>query len=263
MWLILLWIVLKPHVATRPTNEIAGSVWDLGKAAGPIWVAIAVSVAAYLIGSISQLLSELFRRTTESLRRRKIGPHRYGPGRDSNARSISNSIDLQFDRGVQKLGNPPNKLLKGYGPIEERQQNEMNNLIEQVGRAERIIEWELGLPATLLVGKEPELFTEADRLKAESQLRFAIVPPLLAIIGYVSFADSKWWSLLALPVFILWFEGHRRDLEFKSLMLSAFRQGLVRSQTVENLKEFVDNLPTIRTDGAGVISIREPEPRDT
>jgi len=49
---------------------------------------------------------------------------------------------------------------------------------------------ELSLPATLLVGEQPELFAEVDRLRAEGELRLAVVPPLLATIVLLAFEVS-------------------------------------------------------------------------
>jgi hypothetical protein len=43
--------------------------------------------------------------------------------------------------------------------------------------ARRGLQSELENPSTLLLGKQPELFSEVDRLKAEKELRLAVVSP--------------------------------------------------------------------------------------
>jgi hypothetical protein len=255
LWLVFLWIVLKPDVSTRPTNAIAGALYDLGKHVGPIWIGIGVSVTAYLVGSISQLFSGPLNRTAELLiHTLKLPSALAGYGGQDNS-ALLDGVKHQRTRGLQKIGNP---TFEGtVRDISDRQRKEYLQLTDRIDAAERSLQMELNLPATLLVGKEPELFTETDRLKAESQLRLSIVPPLIAIVSYVSIEDNWRWFFLVIPVCILWAQGHRRDLEFKSLMASAFQQGLVRSQTLENLKEWVDGLPTIRNEGGGSMSIRE------
>lgn len=60
-------------------------------------------------------------------------------------------------------------------------QNPDHELAWRGSTARRELENDLELPANLLLGQNPELFSEADRLNAESQFRLAVVPPLLAI----------------------------------------------------------------------------------
>jgi hypothetical protein len=43
LWLLLLWIVIKPDISKRPTNSVVGSVYDLAKDAGPIWIGLGVA----------------------------------------------------------------------------------------------------------------------------------------------------------------------------------------------------------------------------
>jgi hypothetical protein len=54
MWLVFLWLLVKPEIATRPANGTTAAMYDLAKHAGPIWIGLGVGVAAYLIGSVSQ-----------------------------------------------------------------------------------------------------------------------------------------------------------------------------------------------------------------
>jgi hypothetical protein len=124
--------------------------------------------------------------------------------------------------------------------------------------AERGLAFELNMPATLLIGKEHELFSEADRLKAESQLRFAIVPPMLAIVVYLTIAQSAWWLLGVIAVLIWAFQDRSRNAEFRSLMLGAVQRGVIQSQSVEEFRFWVSNLPA---DGRPPRAQREGESR--
>lgn len=244
LWLLLLWIVLRPDLTSRPINEIAGSVWDLARAAGPLWISLAVGVAAYLIGSVSQVFSpSIFRLAHFIYRSRWAMSSMAGLG--NGQRTLRDDAVFRYrNRALRKLGISldieDGSVLAGRQAVEYRQ------LEEQLESAGRKIQSELELPATLLIGKEPELFTEADRLKAESQLRLAVCLPLTFIIMYVSAHISSALLILLIPVIIIWFQGHRRELEFQSLMMTALEQDLARSRTLEDLKEWIDNLPTIR-----------------
>ncbi len=59
LWLVFLWILIKPDIHKRPTNGVAAAVYDLAKDAGPIWVGLGVGVAVYLVGTVSQALSPM------------------------------------------------------------------------------------------------------------------------------------------------------------------------------------------------------------
>lgn len=259
LWLILLWIWLTPDLKTRPANEISAALWDLGKAAGPVWVALSVSVTAYLVGSVSQTISAPLARVGSAilpLLTATFGPRKHGLPLPTSSSPIFDPITEHYERGLTKIGNPEISITGSPTASSPRQLAELRRLDQKVESARNSLRLEVELPATLLIGKEPELFTEADRLKAESQLRIAIVAPLAAITGYVSYNLGWLWLLLLIPILVLFLQGARKDLEFKSLMSSAFQQGLVRSQTLESFKQWIDDLPTIR--GQGGTSVREP-----
>jgi len=65
-------------------------------------------------------------------------------------------------------------------------------LRRQAMKAREGLSRDLELPETLLVGGDPQLFAEADRLKAERELRLAVVPPLSAIAIFLTWNQS--WS---------------------------------------------------------------------
>lgn len=75
---------------------------------------------------------------------------------------------------------------------------------------------ELKLPATILVGDQPELYAEADRLRAEAEFRTAIVPPLIALIWLLATETTAWcWVLVIVPYLLLaQASGFARTSEF-------------------------------------------------
>lgn len=56
IWFLFAWLMLAPDLQTRPDDRIVGALYDLAVLVGPIATAAAVSVAAYLVGSVSQAL---------------------------------------------------------------------------------------------------------------------------------------------------------------------------------------------------------------
>jgi hypothetical protein len=227
LWLILLWILNRPDIKTRPANEVGAAIYDLAHHVGPIWVGIAVGIAAYLIGSISQTLATALNDAVIRM---------LSKARSMDAMQIENDV---IQRYVEKYLNSAAKKLN-VAP-------ESDEIVMHGRTAVSGLFNEMEMPATLLLGKEPELFSEADRLKAESQLRLAIVPPLLAIVTVTMLTVSTWCGLGFLVAAILYWQGFKRSEEFRSLMLGAVRFGLIRSQSLEDLREWVDSLENTRT----------------
>jgi hypothetical protein len=132
-----------------------------------------------------------------------------------------------------------------------QERKERTELDQRFDRTQSEAQRELTLPATLLVGKEPELFAEVDRLRAEGELRLAVVPPLIALICVLTALSSSWW-LMALPLtIVLLDQGVRRELDSRNLISNAILRGNIKSASVERLRHWVDSL----TDGSEVLPI--------
>ena len=289
LWLVLVWIVLKPDIAAAPTNEVMRTVYDLATIVGPIWVGLAVSVAAYLIGSISHAISPAVLLITESLRASTVVIIELLLSMISRpmtavARLRRNGIRAAFSwKGFQALwvtddpasrfGNKVANFLTWNTSAEPIGYE--NRLIEkEMQRAELVLsdlrekvpirdyrqyvkrvytrrqvavaglKAEMSLPATVLVGKEPELFTEVDRLKAESQFRLAIVPPLVGLVAYISSATSELYLLALVAVAVIASQAVTKNREFMLLMEAALQRGIIKSQSVSEFATWVKKLET-------------------
>lgn len=246
LWLMFLWILIKPDIHKRPINGVAAAVYDLAKDAGPIWIGLGVGVAAYLIGSVSQALSPVIGDRKLPLiaemawdRIPRLGRSRLVPLREMDL------IGQYLDEAMQKIS--------ALGP-ERISVDDPFALVEgRERRASRGLDEELELPATLLLtepGREPDpqLFSEADRLKAERELRLAVVPPLCAIVIFLAWNQSCWWWIALIPVAILLWQAHSKNSAFRSLMIGALGRGLARSQSVEDFRKWVEKLPESLSD---------------
>lgn len=240
LWLMFLWILIKPDLQQRPTNGVAAAVYDLAKDAGPIWIGLGVGVTAYLIGSVSQALSPVIGHRALPVSAEVVWARIPRPGRRRlfplpEMDLIGPYLD-EAERRVRGI-NPQLGVANAEAQIQGR-----------LNRATIGLDEELELPATLLLtepGREPDpqLFSEADRLKSERELRLAVVPPLAALLSFLGWNQSCWWWLGLIPVAILLWQAHSRNSAFRTLMLGALGRGLARSQSIEDFREWVEKLP--------------------
>jgi hypothetical protein len=151
---------------------------------------------------------------------------------------------------VQALQEQVSQLsLRGRDVIEtagirnsDRLQQLNSELKQQSALAERDVAREPDLPATLLVGNEPALFAEVDRLRSESELRLAVVPPLLALTTVLAIKSSLWWLLALVAVSILQWQGFRRRTESRKLILDALTVGRTASPSLKQFSDWVEDL---------------------
>lgn len=90
------------------------------------------------------------------------------------------------------------------------------------------------LPMQLQIERE-SLFNEFDRVRAESELRAAIIVPLTILISVMVAVSVYWIFAFVLPIWLLrqavqaYFEADQR-------LRSAVRHGAIRSSTIEFMK---------------------------
>jgi hypothetical protein len=273
LWLVFLWILIKPDIHKRPTNGVAAAVYDLAKEAGPLWVGLGVGVAVYLVGAVSQALSPVIghkalHKALSTLWARLVRVAAYLIGRVSQAlspRCGHKALSTLQQRLLRLIAKTETDPMQRY--VEEAQQKlgifpkprtvvvnpKYDEFLQHVSAARRGLDAELELPATLLLGKDPDpqLFSEADRLKAERELRLAVVPPLSFIFGFLGWNQSFWWWLALIGVAVLLWQGHSRALEFRSVMKDAVVRGLARSRSIDELRRQVDALPPVSSPRLG------------
>ncbi|MEA2442613.1 MAG: hypothetical protein QOH76_4037, partial [Thermoleophilaceae bacterium] len=97
---------------------------------------------------------------------------------------------------------------------------------------------EVELPATLLVvGENDRLYTEADRLRAEGELRLAVCPPLFALAVLLSVDGSGAW-LFALPVTaVLFVLGVSKIQDARGVISRAIRYGTIESAALDDFEK--------------------------
>lgn len=224
MWLLFAWLWASPDLDTMTTG-FGGSLHDLSERAGSIWTALAAGVGAYLIGSISQAASGFLQRAVMEL-----PPFRF---RFRNLASPTHRRLLaSFEEGRVAL-----KSAKLMGsPSADRLEAQLADRFEEASReAQR----ELDLPATLLVGDQMGLFAEVDRVRAEGELRMAVLPPLVALGVLLGHCGSAWWYLLIPAALLLFYQGIQRDFDAKKIISDAIWMERVQASSVTKFSQWV------------------------
>lgn len=219
LWLIFLWLIFKPDVKTRPSDPFLAAGYDLAKSAGPFWIALAVGVAAYLIGSVSQSMSVVLghKHVTSKLRRPAADPaDRYEEAAKATLSKFTNNPELA------------------------RQM-----VADRAAAARKSFEDTLRLPAVLiLVNQATQVFPDADRLKAEKDLRLTVFPPLFVLGAVLSLNHQYGWGLALIAVSLcLFLQAHSRASEYRFLMLEAARRGMLRGATYTEFEGWASGIP--------------------
>jgi hypothetical protein len=234
LWIVFAWLLVKPDFTHRPEHPLSGSLYDLGQQAGPFAVAVAIGTGAYLLGALSQEATSGFRRRLSVVlpwvraRFPRLPEITVGTRMSMTTSmassgtlsiSLSRTMPARLHQQLRRFEELPDELNQRYG------QEFVGLLNEAFSEFVR----ELNLPATLLVGEKDQLFAEVDRLRAEGDLRLAVVPPLLAIMLLLANEDSLWW-LLGLPAIgLLAVQGARRQADSRKVIQDAIDHGTIES----------------------------------
>jgi hypothetical protein len=225
MWLLFAWLLAEPHLH-KNSGGVAGSAYELSQDVGPIWTGVAVGAAAYLIGAISQSTSAVFRWTATLL------PSYLRPG--ASDLELVDSIRSTVERAEKLVNDPDSGIPRGSRrPVSRELRRREEQALHEVQR-------ELDLPATLLVGRQSELFAEVDRLRAEGELRMAVVCPLVALAGLCAGKASLWWLLLLPAALTLLIQGLQREADSRKLIADATRTGRLDASSVSKFDKWVD-----------------------
>lgn len=95
---------------------------------------------------------------------------------------------------------------------------------------------DLQLVETRLIGELSELYSAADRLRAEAEFREAVIPPLAALVALVAFETSPTGVVALVPLVLLYWQGVRRRQARNDLLADALLLGRVEAPTIERLR---------------------------
>ena len=237
LWLVFAWLTIEPDLGHRPANALAGSIYDLGNHVGPIGVGVGVSVAAYFLGSISQAVSGPLRVAWSALLESlwlNLPSRIDGIG-------LFSSLRPPESEEITQLAERASTAVSASGAERDVIEDQVAIVEAVADRAHSEAYAELTLPATVLVGKEPELFAEVDRLRAEGEFRLAAVPPLfaLSLLAAVK-SGSAWWLTGLLAAVALLDQGVRRLHSSRQLVADAKTRGLVPSEALRRFRVWAE-----------------------
>jgi hypothetical protein len=95
---------------------------------------------------------------------------------------------------------------------------------------------DLRLVPARLVGQEQEIYERWDRLRAESEFRLSIAPPLIAIAAILANRLDSLWLLLIVPSGYLLFQGFAREDAAAVQLAESIRAGRVASAVLEEVR---------------------------
>lgn len=239
VWLLFGWILVQPDVGHRPNDQVAGSLYDLSGEVGPIGTAIGLSVFAFILGSASRDGTNAFVWSFGVFRFSTVAQLLgfVPPTADDQRGPVLLALRQLYEDAeavVARKGLEPRVGLAVKGALDEAFDTAAKGVVTAVD-----------LPATLLVGDQPELYAEVDRLRAEGELQLAICVPLAAIVVALAIIDSNAW-LVALPIPVLLATGGiRQTLHSRRLTADAITVGRVRSPSVVRFENWVATIDDV------------------
>jgi hypothetical protein len=262
LWLLALWVALEPVLPDeRSATGVVESLYRLADGLSAVGVGVAVSFAAYLVGSLSISLFGLplgkwHGRRDLSAQARDALAELARATRSELERILSISgVDveqlLDESRVIAEVALPGGnrKILykrrrrgrrphpRGPGRAQPRDFE-----AEQQGRIAFAVTRELDVIATTrLLGRDQELYSAIDRLRAETEFRRAIVPPI--VFGGLAVGlrvPGPWWLLVvvvtsALAVGLL-VDSIALQRRVNDLLLDVLTDNRVQSPILDRLR---------------------------
>jgi hypothetical protein len=256
LWLAIIWIAWgREQSNLSDRHDLLGDVHGLAQNAGPVAVGVALSFIAYVLGILSinvlggvrnftRRAINQFLRSRNRTRRTiaKAGQRILSTGGDDeNTREIGEELIqwIPFDWHPTAT-----VIVQERWEQANRQQPKGKPTALFVARFRRLLIKDLPLVPFRLMGKDPELYGEYDRLRSEGDFRLAVADPSLVLTIQLSITESWLW-LVALPgVIILQVLGAQKISASNNLLLDAIRAGRVESPVLAMLDAEVQQSPT-------------------
>ncbi len=241
LWLLFGWLAFAPDLSPRPTSGATASLYDLAEYVGPLGVGIAASIAAYLLGAISQEAGQLVKHalTRSAVRIRNSEP-------DRRFERLSRVLDDTVARA--------NRRIAGHQFPDELVAMFRESITERRSEAEQEILRDLELSETLLFEEQHELATEVGRLRAESELRLGVSLPLIAIVIFLGVTESDVWLLALVGAALIATQGALREQDAKHLIATAAVFERANLPSLDAFRGWIDGYTQGAADAAEALS---------
>jgi hypothetical protein len=225
VWLGVVWVAWgRNQTGLAEEPGLAGDVYRLGKSAGPLATAAALSFVAYLIGILAIAVGAMVIQggawifLTSPIARLESWPFVPAERRAALRATAQTRTPFVQDRAERLIWD----RYRGLGK-------------DELSRWSVRLAEDLRLVPFRLIGKEPELYGEYDRLRSEAEFRLAVSGPLLVLITLLASSFSLWWAFaLPMPIFLL-YTGVQQQRAADDVLFDAIRAGRVESPVLTAL----------------------------
>ena len=126
-------------------------------------------------------------------------------------------------------------LAERWGELSARQISDILDRADALGQQLRR---EVNLPNTLLVGEQPEIYAEADRVRSEAEFRLALVLPTIALVIVLVVVGTPWWVFGFLAPAALLATGLAKRNEARTFIVNSIESGKTPSPAARRFKEY-------------------------
>ena len=257
-WLFAGWLALEPWPGREETHGVVSAVADLSASLPDSVVLAAVSLAAYIIGSLAEEITQLGRGLSPT-----GDPTLYTPsgatwrGHHSMyqlAGEIASDAQRQLRMKNHTLADVPTEVIEegdGYS-LGSGEDDQLWQLREALTRQAMR---ELPLVRTRLMDDQPALFASSDRHQAEGELRIAVALPLAAIVIILALKTTPLFLGALLVPMALIGQGIMKQRRSRDELIDAMFIGKVRPPVFDRLTRAMEDLDARKPKPA------EPPPR--
>jgi hypothetical protein len=189
MWLLLVWVLVRPDIDRRPSNEVLGTLYDLIQALGPVATAAAISVLAYLLGgAIQGLWLAVLRRLQGPSRIEKLAQEAAEPQIQARVTSSIQNLDDRLNE--PRSWEPSPEMKADHEALVVASKKKLKTA---AAATRATVRRSFEVPPHLLTSADPHamlLLAAVDQKKAESELRCTVAPPLLVLSVVLSLMVS-------------------------------------------------------------------------
>jgi hypothetical protein len=233
IWLLTAWVIVEPHLPSK--QEATGplrAILALSDVTSSVVLAFGASFLAYLAGSLSEAFvsrGPLASRTSLLLSRRGRGLIlTYTNVRSQRIFAMAREKGPPYEFLHEQMMNDPRAgpyTMQPEGPA-------LHDLAEFLGE---VTTSELELTMTRLASDDAQMFSVIDRIRAEAELRLAIVAPLTLLACVLAVTWNWFWLIGLVPITGLFWDGLVRSRAANDRVADAIYLERVEPPTVGRL----------------------------
>jgi hypothetical protein len=174
--------------------------------------------------------------------------------RDVGKKGGTSGPDERTPSGEPIGESPPESLRRALRPVEEllvtpSEESRPTTTSGTLARDEAetllavVIIRDLRLARLSLIGQEPEVFSEIDRLQSEADFRYAVAPPLVGFAAVLAWRATWWSAVIALiGAILLFISGRAQTRRSNDALLEALRLGRAQTPSLDLVNDAIERL---------------------